>query len=65
MVSEWITNCEDKGIPISDDFNLLKIMGDPVVIRDWQQKGLPTDLVSTENGVFVNKGKRWPLLIDP
>jgi len=27
--------------------------------------GLPTDKFSTENGVFVTKGLRWALNIDP
>jgi len=27
--------------------------------------GLPTDDFSTENGVFVTKGLRWALNIDP
>lgn len=33
--------------------------------RKWQQDGLPTDEFSTENGVFVIKGLRWALNIDP
>ena len=40
-------------------------MGDPVTIRDWQNFGLPTDSVSTNSAVLVEKGKRWPLMIDP
>jgi dynein heavy chain len=28
-------------------------------------KGLPTDLFSTENGVIVTRGSRWPLMVDP
>lgn len=33
--------------------------------RQWQVNGLPTDKFSTENGVFVTKGLRWALNIDP
>jgi len=40
-------------------------MGDPVVIRNWGIAGLPTDEVSTQNGILATKAKRWPLTIDP
>ena len=34
-------------------------------MRDWNIKGLPSDAFSTENGVIVTRGRRWPLMIDP
>jgi dynein heavy chain len=40
-------------------------MAGPAQAREWQTKGLPTDKFSTENGVFVTKGLRWALNIDP
>ena len=40
-------------------------MGEPTVVRQWQQMGLPVDNYSTENGILATKGKRWPLCIDP
>jgi dynein heavy chain len=27
--------------------------------------GLPSDTVSTESGIIVQKSARWPLIIDP
>jgi len=35
------------------------------LIRSWLIAGLPSDLVSQENAVFIKYGSRWPLLIDP
>lgn len=33
----------EKNIPTSDDFSLVSVMGDPVVIRNWNIAGLPND----------------------
>ena len=27
--------------------------------------GLPKDITSIENGIMINKTRRWPLMIDP
>jgi len=40
-------------------------MAGPALARQWQINGLPTDKFSTENAVFINKGLRWALNIDP
>lgn len=40
-------------------------MGDPYEIRQWNTDGLPRDYISTENGILVTRGRRWPLMIDP
>ncbi len=37
----------------------------PTAVRDWNIKGLPSDAFSTENGVIVTRGRRWPLMVDP
>lgn len=40
-------------------------MGVPVTIQGWNISGLPKDDTSTENGIIIDKTKRWPLMIDP
>jgi dynein heavy chain len=40
-------------------------IGVPVVIQSWNIAGLPKDDTSTENGVIIDKTRRWPLMIDP
>jgi len=52
-------------IPFTLTFNLEAAAGDPMQIRDWRIAGLPSDSLSTENGVLVTQSSRWPLLIDP
>ena len=34
-------------------------------MREWQESGLPTDALSTDNGIFIFNCRRWPLIIDP
>ncbi|KAI9095538.1 hypothetical protein DFS34DRAFT_182154 [Phlyctochytrium arcticum] len=65
LVQEWIKKCQEIGIPVSDNFNLVDTLADPAVVRDWNIQGLPADPLSTENGVLVTRGRRWPLMIDP
>lgn len=65
LIDQWIIQCQELNIPISSSFSLINILGDPFVIRQWNTEGLPRDAVSTENGILVTQGRRWPLMIDP
>nr|XP_046259789.1 dynein axonemal heavy chain 6 isoform X2 [Scatophagus argus] len=65
LIDQWVIQCQELYIPISSSFSLIKILGDPFVIRQWNTEGLPRDTVSTENGILVTEGRRWPLMIDP
>ncbi|XP_028297484.1 dynein heavy chain 6, axonemal-like, partial [Gouania willdenowi] len=65
LIDQWISQCQELNIPISSNFSLINILGDPYVIRQWNTEGLPRDTVSTENGILVSEGRRWPLMIDP
>uniref|UniRef100_A0A8C4HR50 Dynein, axonemal, heavy chain 6 n=2 Tax=Dicentrarchus labrax TaxID=13489 RepID=A0A8C4HR50_DICLA len=65
LIDQWIIRCQELNIPISSSFSLINILGDPFVIRQWNTEGLPRDTVSTENGILVTEGRRWPLMIDP
>ena len=40
---EWHGMCSDRGILVSEKFNLSETLGDPVKIRDWNIAGLPVD----------------------
>ncbi|CAL8330997.1 unnamed protein product [Merluccius merluccius] len=65
LIDQWMQRCQELSIPISASFSLTNILGDPYVIRQWNTEGLPRDTVSTENGILVTRGRRWPLMIDP
>ncbi|XP_008252409.2 dynein axonemal heavy chain 6 [Oryctolagus cuniculus] len=65
LIECWIQYCQSLQIPIDPSFSLINILGDPYEIRQWNTDGLPRDLISTENGILVTQGRRWPLMIDP
>ncbi|XP_063958044.1 dynein axonemal heavy chain 6-like isoform X2 [Lytechinus pictus] len=65
MINKWVDMCQSRGIPLSHDFTLIHSMAEPNVVRKWHNEGLPQDSHSTENAIFVKRGHRWPLMIDP
>ena len=65
LATNWVAECKSLQIPVADQFELTRILADPVTVREWQILGLPADDFSTENGLFATLGRRWPLMIDP
>ena len=61
----WIGQLRKLAIPVSDEFEFCAFMVNPTRVRDWNIQGLPSDGFSTENGVIVTRGRRWPLMVDP
>ena len=61
----WLPQVRALSIPASADFDFSLFLADPSNVRDWNIQGLPADAFSTENGVMVTRGRRWPLMIDP
>lgn len=65
LIKAWSEGVVQHEIPVSENYSILKTLGDPLVLREWIINGLPSDIVSQESSIFVSKGFRWPLLIDP
>eukprot|EP00466_Bigelowiella_natans_P015986 jgi/Bigna1/46472/estExt_Genewise1.C_40322 len=65
VISKWREQLKINNVPFSEDASVISTLGDPVKIRSWNVCGLPTDEVSIENGIIMDKARRWPLLIDP
>lgn len=65
LIKQWLLQASELSIPASKKFSLSNTLGNPVTIREWQNQGLPTDNVSVNNGILVDKCRRWPLMIDP
>ncbi|CAG5136729.1 unnamed protein product, partial [Candidula unifasciata] len=65
LVNHWVSMCQDMEVPISTDFDLLKILVDANQVMKWYNCGLSQDRLSVENAAFITKARKWPLLIDP
>ncbi|XP_054578836.1 dynein axonemal heavy chain 7 [Eptesicus fuscus] len=65
QVKEWTYLCKGRGIPCSEDYSLMGILGEAVTIRTWNIAGLPSDSFSIDNGIIIMNARRWPLMIDP
>ena len=63
--ARWVALCAERGIGCDAKYSLVKILGDQVKIREWNIQGLPKDTFSSENGVMMEYGRRWPLFVDP
>ncbi|KAJ8736094.1 hypothetical protein PYW08_006750 [Mythimna loreyi] len=52
-------------IPITEGLDPLSMLTDDTTIAMWQNEGLPSDRMSTENATILSNSDRWPLMIDP
>ena len=66
LLSKWVIGMYSRNVPLSSENpSIVKILGTPILIRDWIMNGLPSDTVSLENAIFAHKGFKYPLFIDP
>jgi dynein heavy chain, axonemal len=62
---KWREKVVDEKVAFSRSYLFTEFLAGKALARKWQGDGLPTDDFSTENGVFVTKGLRWSLNVDP
>jgi dynein heavy chain len=65
LISDWIKELVKRKIPHTENLDIIDLLVDNTTIGQWNIEGLPTDELSTQNGILVTKGTRFPLLIDP
>ena len=61
----WLTQVRLLHLPCNPEFSFSNFLAKPTSVREWNIQGLPSDSFSTENGVIVTRGNRWPLMVDP
>ncbi|XP_065180851.1 dynein beta chain, ciliary-like [Sycon ciliatum] len=52
-------------IPITEGLDPMTLLTDDATIAIWNNEGLPSDRMSTENATILTSAERWPLMIDP
>ncbi|XP_031213696.1 dynein heavy chain 11, axonemal isoform X3 [Mastomys coucha] len=63
---KWIPFLQQKvSIPIAEGLDLIAMLTDDATIATWNNEGLPSDRMSTENATILTHCERWPLMIDP
>ena len=61
LETSWIKRLVELNIPHTEGVTMSKFLGDPVKIQMWNICGLPRDDSSIENGIIMDKSRRWPL----
>ena len=67
---KWIPSLSklSGSIPMSVGFvgaNVLSLLTDDAIIAAWNNEGLPSDAMSTENATILTHSLKWPLMVDP
>ncbi|CAD8156782.1 unnamed protein product [Paramecium pentaurelia] len=65
MEGDWVLKLGVVGVAHSEGVTMRQFLGDGVKIQAWNIAGLPKDDTSTENGIIIDKSRRWCLMIDP
>ncbi|CAG0895270.1 unnamed protein product, partial [Cyprideis torosa] len=67
MDKKWVPFLLKLQVPIPTTPNLdpLSLLIDDARVAQWNNEGLPSDQMSTENATILTYSERWPLMIDP
>ena len=65
LLEIWRNKLIQLSIPHSEGVTMSQFMGEPVKIQAWNIAGLPKDDTSIENGIIIDKSRRYTLMIDP
>ncbi|XP_013170954.1 PREDICTED: dynein beta chain, ciliary-like [Papilio xuthus] len=64
---DWVPTLSrsDPKIEMTEGLEPLSMLTDDAQVACWNNEGLPTDTMSTENATILTNSARWPLMIDP
>jgi dynein heavy chain 1 len=65
MMSRWKKSLECLDIEFREELGIVESLSTGAQRLTWQAQGLPGDQLSLENGVILDHGIRFPLVIDP
>lgn len=62
----WLECIRRLEIPMTEGLDpTMDVLTSEAKVASWNNEGLPSDRVSTENGAILTNCLRWPLMIDP
>lgn len=63
---DWLKSIQALQIPMTEGLDAtMDVLTSEAEVASWNNEGLPSDRVSTENGAILTNCMRWPLMIDP
>lgn len=65
LEEDWNKSLVELELKHTPGITMRDFMSVPVVIQGWNLNGLPKDDTSTENGIIIDRSKRFSLMIDP
>jgi dynein heavy chain 1, cytosolic len=65
MMTKWQSTLESLGIEFREDLGTVESLSTASQRLTWVAQGLPSDNLSIENGVILDRSSRFPLVIDP
>jgi dynein heavy chain 1 len=65
MWQEWSNHLSEAHIRFKPELSLTEYLSTADDRLSWQSKSLPSDNLTTENAIMLNRFNRYPLIIDP
>jgi dynein heavy chain, axonemal len=65
ITEAWRNRLKELKIKFTEGCDIEQTLADPIKLRKWQLCSLPTDSLSTQNGIIMDTARRWPLVLDP
>ncbi|CAH2045643.1 unnamed protein product, partial [Iphiclides podalirius] len=64
---DWVPTLakSEPKIEMTENLEPLSMLTDDAQVACWNNEGLPTDSMSSENATILTNSARWPLMIDP
>jgi len=62
---KWLPDMIERQIPMTEGITPIDVLATESQIAGWGNEGLPSDMVSVQNGAIIHNSERWPLMIDP
>jgi dynein heavy chain 1 len=64
-MEEWADTLETLGVPFRSDLDIIPYLSKPSDQVQWRSCGLPTEELSMQNAILLERFHRYPLIIDP